>query len=209
MSVFCLQIVRSLLDRVQYQHWRESLLVSISMDRDDISELMIGSKEYENYKKLARDSEEPLTTRSKFPAAITPLILAAGHNQYGIVKLLLEKGERIPVPHHAYCVCSECKDALLVTDELEIAKDPAVHVPGAGQRLLHLAEQCGSHTPGVQAQADPAEERRDREVLQGESSNACTKRLVIYRLLHLLRHRIFTVSMVWSSMFWSDVLKTD
>ena len=39
---------------------------------------------------------------------ISPLILAAHKNNYEILKLLLDRGAAIPLPHDARCGCSDC-----------------------------------------------------------------------------------------------------
>ncbi|KAJ0179620.1 hypothetical protein K1T71_005332 [Dendrolimus kikuchii] len=43
-----------------------------------------------------------------FTADITPLILAAHRDSYEIIKLLLDRGASIPVPHDVRCGCDEC-----------------------------------------------------------------------------------------------------
>ena len=112
----------SLLPCINYDDWRESLLISISMDHDDISGMMIDSPQYEQYKKFKEVKRRQTSTNSKFPADLTPLMLASIRNQFGIVKKLLDRGETIPVPHHAYCNCINCMDALANGDELEVSK---------------------------------------------------------------------------------------
>uniref|UniRef100_A0A1A9V4N0 Transient receptor ion channel domain-containing protein n=1 Tax=Glossina austeni TaxID=7395 RepID=A0A1A9V4N0_GLOAU len=43
-----------------------------------------------------------------FPPDITPLILAAHKNNYEILKILLDRGAAVPVPHDIKCGCDEC-----------------------------------------------------------------------------------------------------
>lgn len=48
---------------------------------------------------------------SSFTPDITPIILAAHRDNYEIIKLLLERGDRIPKPHELRCNCQECCQA--------------------------------------------------------------------------------------------------
>ena len=43
-----------------------------------------------------------------FTPDITPLMLAAHRDNYEIIKILLERGDRIPKPHNVQCPCKEC-----------------------------------------------------------------------------------------------------
>ena len=45
---------------------------------------------------------------SIFTRDITPLILAAHKNNYEILKMLLDRGAAIPLPHDARCGCPDC-----------------------------------------------------------------------------------------------------
>ncbi|XP_055637159.1 transient receptor potential protein [Toxorhynchites rutilus septentrionalis] len=45
---------------------------------------------------------------SSFTADITPLILAAHRNNYEILKILLDRGATLPMPHDVRCGCDEC-----------------------------------------------------------------------------------------------------
>ena len=39
---------------------------------------------------------------------MTPLILAAQRNNYEILKLLLDRGATLPMPHEIKCGCEDC-----------------------------------------------------------------------------------------------------
>lgn len=43
-----------------------------------------------------------------FTSEITPLILAGHRNNYEILKLLLDRGAELPVPHDVRCSCHDC-----------------------------------------------------------------------------------------------------
>lgn len=43
-----------------------------------------------------------------FTSDISPLILAAHRDSYEIIKLLLDRGAALPVPHDVRCGCDEC-----------------------------------------------------------------------------------------------------
>lgn len=45
---------------------------------------------------------------SSFTPDITPIILAAHRDNYEIIKLLLDRGYRIPKPHNIKCHCKSC-----------------------------------------------------------------------------------------------------
>ena len=45
---------------------------------------------------------------SSFTQDITPIILAAHRDSYEIIKILLDRGDRIPKPHDVRCNCTEC-----------------------------------------------------------------------------------------------------
>ena len=49
-----------------------------------------------------------LRCSSSFTPDITPLILAAHRDHYEIIKILLERGDRIEKPHDVQCGCAQC-----------------------------------------------------------------------------------------------------
>lgn len=48
---------------------------------------------------------------SSFTPDITPIILAAHRDNYVILKMLLDRGDRIPRPHDLRCACHICSQA--------------------------------------------------------------------------------------------------
>ncbi|VEL41520.1 unnamed protein product [Protopolystoma xenopodis] len=51
------------------------------------------------------------TISSTFTPDITPIILAAHRDNYAIIKLLLDRGDRIARPHDLQCACNLCVQA--------------------------------------------------------------------------------------------------
>ncbi|VEN62889.1 unnamed protein product, partial [Callosobruchus maculatus] len=43
-----------------------------------------------------------------FMPDLTPLVLAAHRNNYEILKILLDRGATVPMPHDVKCGCDEC-----------------------------------------------------------------------------------------------------
>ena len=116
-----------LLDRSDLRNLYEALLQAISADHDEIAEAILKHPKYEELSKeskkigkrdffFERGNEE-----SQFASEITPLILAAQHNRFEIVLLLLMKGQTIEKPHKHDCMCMECKGKTEF-DELRFAK---------------------------------------------------------------------------------------
>lgn len=127
-----LQVVRRLLNRVNYNAIREALLLSISLDHHHISENIIRHPRYQPTvsedtgqatmkTEMSEISLEAATDDTLFAADITPLVLAAQRNQFEIVKLLLSMGESITEPHDYHCTCVHCRGAESF-DELRFAK---------------------------------------------------------------------------------------
>ncbi len=56
-----------------------------------------------------RNRRFPLSqVTANFTTDMTPLILAAQRNNYEILKMLLDRGASIPMPHDVKCSCDEC-----------------------------------------------------------------------------------------------------
>lgn len=51
------------------------------------------------------------TVAARYPSEMTPLVLAAQRNNYEILKLLLDRGATLPMPHDVRCGCNDCLQA--------------------------------------------------------------------------------------------------
>ncbi|KAI1289381.1 Transient receptor potential-gamma protein [Halotydeus destructor] len=89
----------------------DSLLHAIS------EECVEGVEALLQYEESIHKKDEPYSwekidhNHSVFTKDITPLILAAHKNNYEILKLLLDRGAAIPLPHDARCGCEVCHKA--------------------------------------------------------------------------------------------------
>jgi len=57
---------------------------------------------------------------ARYPMDMTPLVLAAQRNNYEILKLLLDRGATLPMPHDVRCGCEDCLRA--ATGRMDINK---------------------------------------------------------------------------------------
>lgn len=60
---------------------------------------------FQSWEKVDRDI-------STFTPEITPLILAAHKDNYEILKILLDRGATLPMPHDVRCRCKDCVVAM-------------------------------------------------------------------------------------------------
>ncbi|XP_025084879.1 LOW QUALITY PROTEIN: transient receptor potential-gamma protein-like [Pomacea canaliculata] len=84
----------------------DALLHAISEENVEAVELLLNHE-------VNSKGEEALNwtaPSSSFTPDITPIILAAHRDNYEIIKILLDRGYRIPKPHNARCSCKDCVD---------------------------------------------------------------------------------------------------
>ncbi|XP_078053457.1 transient receptor potential-like [Augochlora pura] len=93
---------------------KDSLLHAIDQEFVEAVELLLEHEELLTSECAASETEikhswqkiDPASAR--YPPEITPLILAAKRNNYEILKLLLDRGATLPMPHDIKCGCADC-----------------------------------------------------------------------------------------------------
>ncbi|RZC40409.1 transient-receptor-potential-like protein [Asbolus verrucosus] len=87
---------------------KDALLHAINVEFVEAVELLLEHEE------LIHKEGEPYSWQkvdintAMFTPDITPLILAAHRNNYEILKILLDRGATVPMPHDIKCGCDEC-----------------------------------------------------------------------------------------------------
>ncbi|XP_076467628.1 short transient receptor potential channel 4-like [Babylonia areolata] len=82
----------------------DSLLHAISEENVEAVELLLNHQ----VNTKGEDALQQTVPSSSFTPDITPIILAAHRDNYEIIKILLDRGFRIPKPHNARCSCDNC-----------------------------------------------------------------------------------------------------
>ncbi|XP_055386618.1 transient receptor potential-gamma protein-like isoform X2 [Condylostylus longicornis] len=86
---------------------KDALLHAISEEFVEAVEVLL-DHESNLHKYDMNSCESLMDDTSSFTPDITPLILAAHRNNYEIIKILLDRGSTIPMPHDIRCGCDEC-----------------------------------------------------------------------------------------------------
>ncbi|XP_059081823.1 transient receptor potential protein-like [Tigriopus californicus] len=87
---------------------RDSLLVAIREDYVDGVDALLRHEEETHKSGTPYSWEQVDQVTANFTSDITPLILAAQRNNYEILKMLLDRGATIPMPHDVKCSCDDC-----------------------------------------------------------------------------------------------------
>ncbi|XP_072941710.1 transient receptor potential-gamma protein-like [Epargyreus clarus] len=87
---------------------RDALLHAISEEFVEAVEALLDHEESTRKPGELHSWEALPPETATFTPDITPLILAAHRDSYEIIKLLLDRGAALPVPHDVRCGCDEC-----------------------------------------------------------------------------------------------------
>ncbi|XP_047517449.1 transient receptor potential-gamma protein-like isoform X1 [Pieris napi] len=87
---------------------RDALLHAISEEFVEAVEALLDHEERTRKEGEPHSWEALPPETATFTSDITPLTLAAHRDSYEIIKLLLDRGARLPAPHDVRCGCDEC-----------------------------------------------------------------------------------------------------
>ncbi|RVE51850.1 hypothetical protein evm_003470 [Chilo suppressalis] len=87
---------------------KDALLHAIKEEYVEAVEILLQWEEDNHVPGEQYSWESVDTSAATFTPDITPLILAAHRNHYEILKILLDRGATLPVPHDVKCGCDEC-----------------------------------------------------------------------------------------------------
>ncbi|XP_026671309.1 transient receptor potential-gamma protein isoform X2 [Ceratina calcarata] len=94
---------------------KDALLHAISEEFVEAVELLLMHEErearYRNGEPHIRSWEAMPSDTATFTPDITPLILAAHRDNYEIIKILLDRGSTLPMPHDVRCGCNDCVES--------------------------------------------------------------------------------------------------
>ncbi|KAM7351321.1 transient receptor potential cation channel gamma isoform 2-T2 [Cochliomyia hominivorax] len=87
---------------------KDALLHSISEEFVEAVEVLLDHENVTFHNEGNHSWESSSEDTSTFTPDITPLILAAHRDNYEIIKILLDRGAVLPMPHDVRCGCDEC-----------------------------------------------------------------------------------------------------
>ncbi|XP_073954565.1 transient receptor potential isoform X2 [Choristoneura fumiferana] len=87
---------------------KDALLHAIKEEYVEAVELLLQWEEEHHVVGDPYSWESVESSAATFTPDITPLILAAHRNHYEILKILLDRGATLPIPHDVKCGCDEC-----------------------------------------------------------------------------------------------------
>ncbi|KAL3267494.1 hypothetical protein HHI36_011617 [Cryptolaemus montrouzieri] len=86
----------------------DALLHAINVEFVEAVELLLEHEELIHKEGEPYSWQKVDSNTASFTPDITPLILAAHRNNYEILKILLDRGATLPMPHDIKCGCEEC-----------------------------------------------------------------------------------------------------
>ncbi|CAH1159812.1 unnamed protein product [Phaedon cochleariae] len=87
---------------------RDALLHAINVEFVEAVELLLEHEELIHQEGQPYSWQRVDISTAMFTPDVTPLILAAHRNNYEILKILLDRGATVPMPHDIKCGCDEC-----------------------------------------------------------------------------------------------------
>ena len=106
-----LPVVEYLMPRTNLQCVEDALLYAIDRDHLRYCELILDHPLYKNQRiRMANSTAfyHQEMTGPRIRPDTTPIVLAGQNNNFRIIKLLMERGSSIKMPHDYFCDCTEC-----------------------------------------------------------------------------------------------------